>query len=154
MGFRFQKRIKIAPGARLNVSKRGLGVSAGPRGATISTGPNRGAIDARKHNEHAQRELPSRAPFHCEGAYLECWKPENSTTRPLPLPRTSHLAVASIYAEPSRQTVFATIKVCRGMRRQTWNQYRTTAHRNRTRNVSSGCVRAATHILSGERIGV
>ncbi len=38
MAFRFQRRIKIAPGIRLNVSKGGLGFSAGPRGATVSVG--------------------------------------------------------------------------------------------------------------------
>ncbi len=38
MAVRFQRRIKIAPGVRLNVSKSGVGLSAGPRGATISAG--------------------------------------------------------------------------------------------------------------------
>jgi tetratricopeptide (TPR) repeat protein len=40
MGFRFQRRIKIAPGVRLNLSKSGLGLSAGPRGASVSVGPS------------------------------------------------------------------------------------------------------------------
>ncbi|MEK5115445.1 DUF4236 domain-containing protein [Bacillus sp. FSL R5-0677] len=40
MGFRFRKSIKIAPGVRLNVSKKGIGVSAGVKGARISTGPS------------------------------------------------------------------------------------------------------------------
>lgn len=39
MGWRFQKRIRIAPGLRLNVSKRGLGISMGTRGARLSVGP-------------------------------------------------------------------------------------------------------------------
>lgn len=39
MGLFFRKSIKIAPGIRLNVSKRGLGVSAGVKGARISVGP-------------------------------------------------------------------------------------------------------------------
>lgn len=39
MGFRFQRRIRIAPGLSLNVSKSGLGVSVGPRGAKLSIGP-------------------------------------------------------------------------------------------------------------------
>lgn len=38
MAFRFQRRIKIAPGIRLNVSKGGVGLSAGPRGASVSVG--------------------------------------------------------------------------------------------------------------------
>jgi hypothetical protein len=37
---RFQRRIKIAPGLRLNVSKSGLGFSVGPRGASFSVGPS------------------------------------------------------------------------------------------------------------------
>src|SRR5215204_3840839 len=37
VGFFFRKSIKIAPGLRLNLSKRGAGLSAGPRGAKVST---------------------------------------------------------------------------------------------------------------------
>ncbi|MET3203147.1 UNVERIFIED_ORG: putative MnhB-related membrane protein [Bacillus proteolyticus] len=40
MGFRFRKSIKIAPGVKLNVSKRGVGVSAGVKGANVSVGPS------------------------------------------------------------------------------------------------------------------
>lgn len=40
MGFRFQRRITLAPGIRLNLSKRGLGFSVGPRGASLSVGPS------------------------------------------------------------------------------------------------------------------
>jgi len=39
MGFRFGRSIKIMPGVRLNVSSRGLGVSAGVPGARIGIGP-------------------------------------------------------------------------------------------------------------------
>ena len=38
MAFRFQRRIKIAPGLRLNISKSGVSVSAGPRGASLTAG--------------------------------------------------------------------------------------------------------------------
>lgn len=38
MSFRFQKRVRIAPGVRLNFSKRGVSASAGPRGSTITVG--------------------------------------------------------------------------------------------------------------------
>lgn len=38
MAFRFQRRIRIAPGIRLNISKSGIGLSAGPRGASLSVG--------------------------------------------------------------------------------------------------------------------
>lgn len=39
MGFRFRKSFKVAPGVRLNVSKRGAGVSGGVKGARVSVGP-------------------------------------------------------------------------------------------------------------------
>ncbi|MGG0643521.1 DUF4236 domain-containing protein [Sporosarcina gallistercoris] len=38
MGFRFQKRIKIAPGVRVNISKSGFSTSIGPRGASVTVG--------------------------------------------------------------------------------------------------------------------
>jgi hypothetical protein len=40
MGYwRFQKRKRLAPGVRLNLSKRGAGMSVGRRGASVSVGP-------------------------------------------------------------------------------------------------------------------
>ena len=45
MGFRLQRRVKIAPGLTMNISKRGVGFSAGPRGAKVSVGP-RGTREA------------------------------------------------------------------------------------------------------------
>lgn len=38
MAFRFQKRIKIAPGLRLNISKTGISTSVGTNGATVNLG--------------------------------------------------------------------------------------------------------------------
>lgn len=38
MGFRFQKRIKIAPGITINLSKSGVSTSVGPRGARMTFG--------------------------------------------------------------------------------------------------------------------
>ena len=35
MGFRFQRRVRIAPGVRLNLSKSGVGVSVGRPGLRI-----------------------------------------------------------------------------------------------------------------------
>ena len=40
MGFRFQKRITLFPGLRLNLSRSGVSVSAGPRGASVTVGKN------------------------------------------------------------------------------------------------------------------
>lgn len=39
MGFRFQKSIKLGGGARLNISKSGIGASVGTKGLRIGTGP-------------------------------------------------------------------------------------------------------------------
>jgi tetratricopeptide (TPR) repeat protein len=36
MSYRFRKSVKLAPGVRMNVGKRGLGLSAGPRGASYT----------------------------------------------------------------------------------------------------------------------
>lgn len=36
MGFRFRRRVKIAPGVRLNFGKRGTSLSLGGRGATTN----------------------------------------------------------------------------------------------------------------------
>jgi hypothetical protein len=38
LGFRFQKRISILPGVRINLSKSGASASAGPRGADVNIG--------------------------------------------------------------------------------------------------------------------
>jgi hypothetical protein len=39
MGFRFRRSLRIAPGLRLNVGKRGASISVGPRGAKLTVGP-------------------------------------------------------------------------------------------------------------------
>jgi uncharacterized protein (TIGR03382 family) len=39
MGWRFQRRKRLAPGLRLNLSRRGAGLSVGRRGARNSAGP-------------------------------------------------------------------------------------------------------------------
>ncbi|MFN3627515.1 MAG: DUF4236 domain-containing protein [Parvibaculum sp.] len=38
MAFRFRRSMKIAPGVRLNIGKKGGSVSIGPRGAKLTTG--------------------------------------------------------------------------------------------------------------------
>lgn len=40
MGWRFQKRITILPGIRLNLSRGGISASIGPKGATVTVGKN------------------------------------------------------------------------------------------------------------------
>src|SRR5690606_196379 len=39
MPFRFRKSFKLAPGLRVNLSRSGIGFSAGPRGLKLSSGP-------------------------------------------------------------------------------------------------------------------
>jgi hypothetical protein len=39
MGFRFQRRISILPGVRINLSKSGASASIGPKGADVNIGP-------------------------------------------------------------------------------------------------------------------
>lgn len=39
MPFRFRKSFRLAPGLRVNLSKSGIGFSAGPRGLKLSSGP-------------------------------------------------------------------------------------------------------------------
>lgn len=40
MAWSYRKRIKIAPGVHLNISKRGISTSIGPRGASVTIGKN------------------------------------------------------------------------------------------------------------------
>ena len=46
MGFRFRKSIKVLPGVRLNLSKRGIGTSVGVKGLHVSTGPSGPRVSA------------------------------------------------------------------------------------------------------------
>ena len=46
MAFRFSKRIKIAKGINLNLSKSGIGMSAGVKGLRVGTGPRGGRVTA------------------------------------------------------------------------------------------------------------
>lgn len=41
MGFRFRKRIRIAPGLAINISKSGVSTSIGGKGSTINIGKKR-----------------------------------------------------------------------------------------------------------------
>lgn len=36
MGWNFRKSVKIAPGVKINLSKRGAGISVGPKGYKVS----------------------------------------------------------------------------------------------------------------------
>ena len=47
MGFRFQRRIRIAPGVRLNLSKSGIGASVGRTGLRLGMDAKRKFIPRR-----------------------------------------------------------------------------------------------------------
>ena len=98
MGFRFQRRIKLAPGVRLNLSKSGLGLSAGPRGASVSVGPSgthahlgipgtglsyRSKLDKRLRSQRAASPAVSAAV---------------AVTDPLPAPRSTWLGWVMLFA--------------------------------------------------------
>ncbi len=40
MGFRFQKRISVLPGVKVNLSKSRISTSVGGKGATVNVGPD------------------------------------------------------------------------------------------------------------------
>ncbi|MFQ6571473.1 DUF4236 domain-containing protein [Bacillus sp. AF53] len=40
MGFKFRKSFKVAPGVKVNLSNKGVGMSAGVKGVRVSTGPS------------------------------------------------------------------------------------------------------------------
>lgn len=49
MAWRFQKRIRIAPGLRVNISKSGLSLTGGVKGASVTSG---------KDGQHLNLGLP------------------------------------------------------------------------------------------------
>ncbi len=78
MGFRLQRRIKIAPGLNLNISKRGLGISAGPRGAKVSIGPSGGRASVGVPGTGMRYEVRSSSGSHKKAAPA----PRSRTTAP------------------------------------------------------------------------
>jgi len=81
MGFRFQKRVKIAPGLRLNISKSGISTTVGRNGASVNiskTGtqttvgiPGTGLSHRTKHQTAADT-TPENEP-HGAAAALPMW---------------------------------------------------------------------------------
>lgn len=78
MGLRFRKSVKIAPGVRLNISKKSVGISAGVKGyrksinssgrGTTSIGvPGTGVSYVKTENLKSKKEKGSQQPcfFHC-----------------------------------------------------------------------------------------
>jgi len=46
MAFRFRRTIKIAPGVRLNLTKKGISARLGPRGLGVTTGTSGTTVSA------------------------------------------------------------------------------------------------------------
>jgi hypothetical protein len=62
MGWTFRKSFKIAPGVRLNLSKSGIGVSAGVKGFRVGTGPRGGYVSAGRGPFRYRKNLGSGHP--------------------------------------------------------------------------------------------
>ena len=63
MGLRFQKRIRVLPGVRVNVGLRGVSTSVGVRGASLTFG---------KRGTHRTPMSEPRAPaFHTESVSMD-----------------------------------------------------------------------------------
>ncbi len=75
MGFRFWRRVKIAPGLSLNLSKSGGSLSFGPRGAKFTIGPR---------GRRATVGLPGTGLFYT--TTLSSGRPEGRGRRPAPAP--------------------------------------------------------------------
>ncbi len=58
MPFRFWRRIRIAPGVTLNLSKRGASISVGPEGAKFTVGTSGARARARSDLERIYAEDP------------------------------------------------------------------------------------------------
>jgi len=77
MGFRFQRRFRIIPGIRLNVSASGVSTSIGTRGAWLTIGPRGmrttvgipGTGISYTEQSHGARTAPTNAPP--SGQFLE-----------------------------------------------------------------------------------
>jgi hypothetical protein len=70
VGVRFRRRVRIAPGVSLNISKSGLGIAAGPRGLKIGAGP-RGthySVGAPGTGLHYRKETRNRATSRAAAA--------------------------------------------------------------------------------------
>ncbi|MCM3758515.1 DUF4236 domain-containing protein [Sporosarcina aquimarina] len=83
MGFRFQKRIKIAPGVRLNINKSGVSTSLGRRGASVTVG---------KRVVRANVGIPGTGISYSE--QLTSKRPRRSATRTAPVTKPAFSAKA------------------------------------------------------------
>lgn len=86
MGFRFQKRIKIAPGVRLSISKSGVSTSLGRRGASVTVG---------KRGVRANVGIPGTGISYSEQLTSKRSKrPQRSASQAAPATKPAHSAEA------------------------------------------------------------
>lgn len=100
MPFRFFQRFRIAPGLRLNVSKGGVSVSAGPRGAqfTVGTSGTRATAGLPGTGLHYTVLDPHRSRPSGTGGRASC-SPKPSPTNPGKLPKLGWLQRLTMSAD-------------------------------------------------------
>ena len=93
MGFRFRKSIKIAPGVRINLTKKGVSsLSVGKRGATVNVGKKgmRGTVgipgSGLSYSSYKSHNRPKSTPNHSSQQ-----TPISNNTPPLTLLRSSSI---------------------------------------------------------------
>lgn len=95
MAFRFNKRVKIAPGVKLNLSKSGVSTSVGGKGASVNIG---------KKGAHLNASVP--------GTGLSARKKLTKTKKSEPImPRNSGKAEADVVNNEKRTTPIAAFLV-------------------------------------------
>jgi hypothetical protein len=57
MSLFFRKSIKLLPGLRLNLSKSGIGLSAGIKGARVGMGPHGAYVAGGKHGIYFRKAI-------------------------------------------------------------------------------------------------
>lgn len=73
MGWNFRKSIKIAPGVKLNFSKRGVGMSVGPKGYKISVNS--------KGDVHKTISIPGTGLYKREKIDIQQTKQESASSQ-------------------------------------------------------------------------
>ncbi len=105
MGFRLQRRIRIAPGIQLNLSKRGLGVSVGPRGARVSVGPSGKRVSAGIPGTGMRYEV--REGWKAGGGARGSCPPSTGARAPLPvLPGALRVGLLGKWLKPPDERAF------------------------------------------------
>jgi hypothetical protein len=87
MPLRFRRSVRVLPGIRLNIGKRGVSTTIGGRGAHITLRPG--------HSPRATVGVPGTGVSYTEGGQLRRPEPESVSDRPA-RPRTSVDAVIAL----------------------------------------------------------